>query len=152
LQGLPSVVFYCTRLRVSPSYIPILFYLLISTFIVISIYKRLVVHYNVTVVFYRTRLRLYLFTKNSSEVDSSKLFDQYVTHFYDKKKKAKDTIERNIAKLMLNSLYGKFGQKDIENRIRMVSREEANKLVKSHHVSYFAEINEEKILIKYSSK
>jgi hypothetical protein len=41
---------------------------------------------------------------------------------------------------MLNSLYDKFGQKDIENRIRIVSREEANKLVKIHHVSYFAEI------------
>ena len=89
---------------------------------------------------------------NSSEVDSSKLFEKYVTHFYDKKKNAKDNIERNIAKLMLNSLYGKFGQKDIENRIKIVSRDEANKLLKSHHVSYFADINEEKVLIKYSSK
>ena len=53
---------------------------------------------------------------------------------------------------MLNSLYGKFGQKDIENRIKLVSREEANKLVKSHHISYFAEINAAKVLIKYSSK
>lgn len=67
---------------------------------------------------------------NSSEVESSKLFEKYVTHFYDKKKNAKDTIERNIAKLMLNSLFGKFGQKDIENRIKIVSREEAIKLVK----------------------
>ena len=31
---------------------------------------------------------------------------------------------------MLNSLFGKFGQKDIENRIKIVSREEAIKLVK----------------------
>jgi len=38
---------------------------------------------------------------------------------------------------MLNSLYGKFGQKDIDNRIKLVSREETNKLVISHHVSYF---------------
>jgi hypothetical protein len=89
---------------------------------------------------------------NSSEVDSSKLFEKYVAHFYDKKKNAKDTIERNIAKLMLKSLYGKFGQKDIDNRIRIVSSEEAQKLEKSNHISYFAEINAEKVLIKYSSK
>jgi hypothetical protein len=91
---------------------------------------------------------------NSSEVDSSKLFEKYVAHFYDKKKIAKDTIERNIAKLMLNSLYGKFGQKEryIDNRIRIVSSEEAQKLEKSNHISYFAEINAEKVLIKYSSK
>jgi hypothetical protein len=89
---------------------------------------------------------------NSSEVYSSKLFEKYVTHFYDKKKNAKDTIERNVAKLMLNSLYGKFGQKDIENSIKIVSREDANRLIKSHHVSYFAQINKDKILIKYSSR
>ena len=65
---------------------------------------------------------------------------------------AKDTIERNVAKLMLNSLYGKFGQKDIENRIKIVSKEDANRLIKNYHISYFAEINTDKILIKYSSK
>jgi hypothetical protein len=46
---------------------------------------------------------------------------------------------------MFNSLYGKFLQKDIENRIKIVSREEANKEVKSQLVSYFAQINAEKV-------
>jgi hypothetical protein len=36
--------------------------------------------------------------------------------------------------------------------IRIVSSEEAQKLEKSNHISYFAEINAEKVLIKYSSK
>jgi hypothetical protein len=89
---------------------------------------------------------------DSSNVDSSKLFESYVTHFYNKKKNAKDNVEKNIAKLMLNSLYGKFGQKDIENRIKIVSNDEANKILKGFHVSYFASISEEKVLIKYSSK
>jgi DNA polymerase type B, organellar and viral len=53
---------------------------------------------------------------------------------------------------MLNSFYGKFGQKDIENRIKLVSREEANNFIKSHHVSYFSYINADKVLIKYSSR
>jgi hypothetical protein len=51
---------------------------------------------------------------------------------------------------MLNSLYGKFGLKDIENKI--VSKEEANNFIKSHHVSYFSYINIDKVLIKYSSR
>ena len=53
---------------------------------------------------------------------------------------------------MLNSLYGNFGQKDIENRIKIVSSEEANNLIKPHHVSYFSDINADKVLIKYSSR
>jgi DNA polymerase type B, organellar and viral len=88
----------------------------------------------------------------SSNVDSSKLFEKYVTHFYNKKKNAKDNVEKNIAKLMLNSLYGKFGQKDIENRIKIVSNDEANKILKCYHVSYFTSISDENVLIKYSSK
>ena len=88
----------------------------------------------------------------SSNVDSPKLFENYVTHFYNKKKNAKDNVEKNIAKLMLNSLYGKFGQKDIENRIKFVSKDEANKILKGYHVSYFAGISDENVLIKYSSK
>jgi hypothetical protein len=41
------------------------------------------------------------------------LFDAYVNFFYDEKvkyKQAKDTTHGTIAKLFLNSLYGKFGQ------------------------------------------
>jgi DNA polymerase family B len=53
---------------------------------------------------------------------------------------------------MLNYLYGKFGQKDIENRIKFVSNDEANKILKGYHVSYFASISDENVLIKYSSK
>ena len=53
---------------------------------------------------------------------------------------------------MLNSLYGKFGQKDIDNRIKIVSKDEANKILQGYHVSYFASISDENVLIKYSSK
>ena len=38
------------------------------------------------------------------------LFEDFVNHFYEKKKNAKDEVERYIAKLMLNALYGKMGQ------------------------------------------
>jgi hypothetical protein len=40
----------------------------------------------------------------------------YIQHFYNIKKNAKDPIERQFAKLMLNSAHGKFGQK-INNEV-----------------------------------
>jgi hypothetical protein len=86
------------------------------------------------------------------KIDSENLFKKYVECFFEKKKNAKDKIEKNIAKLMLNSLYGKFGQKDIDSKIRLLPRSEADKIVKKYHYSYFAEINEDVVLIKYSSK
>ena len=39
------------------------------------------------------------------------LFNKYVEHFYNLKKIASNKIERNIAKMNLNSLYGMFGRK-----------------------------------------
>jgi len=43
--------------------------------------------------------------------NSYSIFTDYVNDFYEKKKKSKTPYERYISKLMLNSLYGKFGQK-----------------------------------------
>jgi hypothetical protein len=75
-----------------------------------------------------------------------------VNHFYPRKLHAKDSLEKTIAKLTLNSLYGKFGQKDILSRMKVVNKETADKLVKKYHYTYFSEICKDKILIKYSSK
>lgn len=41
----------------------------------------------------------------------AKIFLNYVNHYYNIKKNSKNETDRQIAKLMLNSLYGKFGQK-----------------------------------------
>lgn len=43
--------------------------------------------------------------------DSDYLFNEYVNYYYKQKKNAKNETDRYISKLMLNSLYGKFGQK-----------------------------------------
>lgn len=46
------------------------------------------------------------------------LFDEYINYYYDKKKNAKDENERQIAKLYLNNLGGKFGtEKEHKNKI-----------------------------------
>lgn len=49
------------------------------------------------------------------------LFREYVEKYYDIKKNAKNSVEKYIAKLMLNSLYGKFGQSREKNQIVKVS-------------------------------
>jgi len=41
------------------------------------------------------------------------LFTNYVKDHYEIKKNSKDPIQRSSAKLFLNSLYGRFGMKDI---------------------------------------
>jgi DNA polymerase type B, organellar and viral len=38
-----------------------------------------------------------------------KIFDKYVDYFYEKKINSDNEIEKLIYKLLLNSLYGKFG-------------------------------------------
>ena len=40
------------------------------------------------------------------------VFTDYIDRWYDLKKNARNDVERSLAKLMLNSLYGKFGMND----------------------------------------
>lgn len=53
-----------------------------------------------------------------------KIFNGYVDHFYDIKRNKKGP-EKAIAKLMLNSLYGKFGMKPVLTEVSFVVGEEA---------------------------
>lgn len=59
--------------------------------------------------------------------ESEKLFNNYVNHYYNIKSHAKDETERYIAKLMLNSLYGKFGQKLRGEKLEVFSKENLKK-------------------------
>ena len=44
--------------------------------------------------------------------EAEELFGEYINHFFEMKATATDGVRRSIAKLMLNSLYGKFGHKN----------------------------------------
>ena len=57
-----------------------------------------------------------------------------------------------IAKLLMNSLYGKFGMKDITSKLKILSLKEANKIIKNYNYSVFAELENDKVLVKYSSR
>lgn len=56
--------------------------------------------------------------------EASFVFDNYILKWYDKKKFADNEVERSIAKLMLNSLYGKFGMNDLRTSKIPVSYDE----------------------------
>ncbi len=53
--------------------------------------------------------------------DKSKPFNKFVNHFYNLKSSARDLVQRFLAKLLLNSLYGKMGQKPITRTTKIVS-------------------------------
>lgn len=80
------------------------------------------------------------------------LFRSFIEKHYEIKKNAKEGVSRKNAKLMLNSLYGKFGMKDINSKIKIVDRKKAKQLYKNYNYSVFAELSEDKVLIKYSSR
>ena len=80
------------------------------------------------------------------------LFKDYIDNFYEIKKSTNDPVEKALSKLMLNSLYGKFGMKDIISNMKIMDKKEANKITKNYNYSIFADLGQDKVLIKYSSK
>ncbi|MFN7611021.1 MAG: DNA polymerase, partial [bacterium] len=63
----------------------------------------------------------------------SDIFKDYFEHFF-KLKSENSEIKRKIGKLMLNSLYGRFGMKNIDTVIDIVSHEEALYILSKHEV------------------
>ena len=55
---------------------------------------------------YKTEIICGINFPNALQNESENLFKDYVVHFYNKKKNAKNSVEKSIAKLMLNSLSG----------------------------------------------
>jgi len=80
------------------------------------------------------------------------VFKNYVSSIYNIKKNTKDPVEKALSKLLLNSLYGKFGMKDITSNIKIVNKEDSKKITNNFNYSMFAELDNGKFLIKYSSK
>jgi hypothetical protein len=78
------------------------------------------------------------------------LFKDYVNDHYEIKKNSKDPVQRAIAKLFLNALYGKMGMKELENTLKIVSKKEALDLDKNTNVSVVSELAENKYMVRYS--
>lgn len=84
---------------------------------------------------------------------SNKVFDKYVSYFYDKKKNSIDPASRSIYKLFLNSLYGKFGMRGLETETVCVDLAGLNRIINVHEVRsaiYFDEGgSKQQVLVEY---
>jgi len=58
------------------------------------------------------------------------LLKNYVIDHYEIKSSTQDPLERFIAKLFLNTLYGRFGMRDIDDYLKIMSKDEAEALDK----------------------
>ena len=77
------------------------------------------------------------------------LFDKYVIEHYNEKKNSSDQVQRSISKLFLNSLYGRFGMKEIENFIKIVDQNEAEYLDKTTNVTILSKLTDNKYMVRY---
>jgi hypothetical protein len=83
---------------------------------------------------------------------ANELFGEFVNKFYEIKSKAMDSVSKNISKLILNSTYGKFGQRDHEYTIKLLDKKEKDKVIKKYHYSYLTELNDNLFIIKTGPK
>jgi hypothetical protein len=79
------------------------------------------------------------------------IFKKYIDIFFDMKDKAEknnNDVERNVAKLFLNSLYGKTLQKAIFATTKLINNVfEFNEFVAEHDLNDFKVINSNKLLV-----
>jgi DNA polymerase type B, organellar and viral len=76
------------------------------------------------------------------------VFDNFVKDFYERKKNSIKS-ERLIYKLILNSLYGRFGMKVDSDIIKLVTPEERDKLAQSYPIEDIIPISNDIEIIKY---
>jgi hypothetical protein len=80
------------------------------------------------------------------------IFNEFVNNIYEERVKAK--LEGNnslqlVDKLILNSLYGRMGMKNIENKTEIISKEKAEYLFKNKNILFVSELND-KLIVKYN--
>ena len=90
------------------------------------------------------------------DAKSDKVFGSYVEKFYKLKEIAEredNKVKRSVAKLMLNSLYGKTLQKAIFNTTTIINDVfEFNKFVLEHDLTDYSILNENKMIVSGTTK
>jgi hypothetical protein len=64
--------------------------------------------------------------------DKGVIFDSFIKEMYEVKRDTKDPVERNLAKLLMNSLYGKFGMNPIHDVIEVIPKKDLDDYIKLH--------------------
>ena len=80
------------------------------------------------------------------------IFKDYIEDLYEIKKTSIDPVQKSLAKLLLNSLYGRLGMKDIESTLKIVDKSEVEALDKNTNVSILSELTNNKYLIQYQGQ
>ena len=80
------------------------------------------------------------------------VFKDYVLEHYEEKANAKDNLTRNTAKLKLNTLYGKFGMKDVESHMKIVDSKQLAKINNEYNIETISGISKDRFLLKYSER
>jgi hypothetical protein len=81
---------------------------------------------------------------------TANIFKGYVEHLYSLKEAAtlnNDLPLRQVVKLLLVSLFGRMGQKEIVDKAVLVSEEEANRITRVRHWSKKMELSKDKYLV-----
>jgi len=81
------------------------------------------------------------------------VFKDYVETMYNGRLKAKSDKNNSlqlIFKLLLNSLYGRLGMKEIENRLKILSKEDANKFMTKKNIIFYSELHDN-IILRYNN-
>ena len=80
-----------------------------------------------------------------------KFFYNYINHFYNLKNlSSKNSIIFHLSKLLLVSLYGRFGMKHFYEKFTIIkNKEELNFFIKNYKICYFKLLNKKSVLIKY---
>jgi DNA polymerase type B, organellar and viral len=91
------------------------------------------------------------------DYESKVIFKEYVEYFYKMKAEAgekKDAVGKAFAKLLLNSLYGKFAQKDFTNTIICDGLAEALEIIGSNKLLNIIDMDDVElgIIVEYENK
>jgi hypothetical protein len=80
------------------------------------------------------------------------VFKNYVEELYKGRLQAKLNDNNSLQlsyKLLLNSLYGRFGMRDIENKLKILNKEEAEKLMTKKNIIFYSEL-QDKVILRYN--
>jgi len=80
--------------------------------------------------------------------EEGEIFGKFVDTLYKIKSTSTDPVEKQIAKLSLNSTYGKFAQKEQEYNIKLASKDAVKEILSKYHYTYLSDISDELTLIK----
>lgn len=80
---------------------------------------------------------------------SNKIFKDYINKYYNLKNNANNDVERDISKLMLNSLYGKFGLDAISIKTTVTTQEKAAEIALTKYTKSIKDLPNNEVRIRY---